>query len=146
MLVSEHFLQRRVEFHETDRAGIIHFSNYFKHMDTAVAEFFRTLDLPGPLTRYWGGTEEEEFDWPYVSVSCEFKKPAQFDDLLQIHIFVKKIGNTSMAFEISFTRESEELARGQVHVVCCKSVNGEPKSHVIPGEIRDKITVASVCS
>ena len=143
MPISELFLQRRVEFHETDQAGIIHFSNYFKYMDTAVAEFFRALGLPGPLTKYWGGIREDEIDWPYVRTTCEFRKPARFDDLLQIHIWVKKIGTKSMAFEISFRKGDEELARGEWIVVCCKTVGGQPMGQEIPHNIREKIAVAS---
>jgi acyl-CoA thioester hydrolase len=142
MPIFERFLQRRVEFHETDQAGIIHFSNYFKYMDTAVAEFFRALGLPGPLTRYWGGAGMNEMDWPYISTSCEYKKPARFDDLLDIHIWVKKIGNKSMTFGISFKRQSEELACGEMLVVCCKTIDGLPKSQEIPRPIRERIAVA----
>lgn len=145
MPISEIRLQRRVEFHDTDQAGIIHVSNCFKYMDTAVAEFFRSLGLPGPLTRYWGGTAEDEVDWPYVGTSCQFKKPARFDDLLDILVRVKKIGNKSMAFEISFQRESEELVRAELLVVCCKTYGGHPKSHEIPPEIRERIAVAAEC-
>lgn len=139
MTICEHFFERRMEFHETDRVGMIHFSNYFKHMDTAMAEFFRALELPGPLTRYWGGTEEDELDWPYVSVSCEFKKPAKFDDLLQIHIWVKRIGNKSMTFEISFKKDGEEVAHGQMIAVCSKGIKGQPKPQAIPPEIKERI-------
>ena len=143
-MISEHFMQRRVEFHETDQAGIIHFSNYYKYMDTAVAEFFRALALPGPLTNYWGGNQPDEFDWPYLKASCEFKKPARFDDLLQIRIQVTKIGNSSMNFAISFAREGEEIALGEILVVCCKTIDGLPRSQKIPSEIRERIAVASV--
>ena len=141
MPIGEHFLQKRVEFHETDRAGMIHFSNYFKYMDTAVAEFFRALGLPGPLTRYWGGTQDDELDWPYASVSCDFKKPAHFDDLLQIHIWVKRIGNKSLTFGFSFRKESEELAVGQAIVVCSRGVQGQPRTLEIPQEIRERLIV-----
>ena len=143
MPISEHIVQRRVEFHETDRVGLIHFSNYFKYMDTAVAEFFRSLDLPGPLTNFWGGTEDEEFDWPYVSVSCDFKKPVGFDDLLQIHIWVERIGGKSMAFEVSFGKDGVEVARGHLVVVCARGVKGQPKAEPIPQEIRKRVAVAS---
>ena len=142
MPICEHFLERRVEFHETDRVGMIHFSNYFKYMDTAVAEFFRSLNLPGPLTRYWGGTEENELDWPYVSVACDFKKPAQFDDLLRIRIWVNRIGNKSMTLEISFKKDEEEVARGRMVIVCSRTMQGQPKSQEIPREIRDRIAVS----
>jgi acyl-CoA thioester hydrolase len=146
MTITEHVMQRRVEFHETDQAGIIHFSNYYKYMDTAVAEFFRALDLPGPITKYWGGTGKDEYDWPYIKTSCDFKKPARFDDLLNIHIWIKKIGNKSMTFEISFEKENVELARGEMLVVCCKTIGGGPRSQEIPREIRERIAVASTYS
>ena len=141
MPIGEHFLQKRVEFHETDRAGMVHYSNYFRYLDTAVGEFFRALDLPGPLTRYWGGTKDDELDWPYVSVSCEFKRPAHFDDLLHIHIWVKRIGNKSLTFGFSFRKESEELAVGQAIVVCSKGVQGQPRTLEIPQEIRERLIV-----
>ena len=51
MQIGEWRVERRVEFHETDRVGMVHFSNYFRYMDSAVAEFFRALDLPGPLSQ-----------------------------------------------------------------------------------------------
>ena len=142
----EHVLERRVEFFDTDRAGMVHYSNYFKYLDTAVGEFFRALGLPGPLTQVWGGTKDQELDWPYVSASCDFKKPAQFDDLLRIHIWVKRIGNKSLTFEVSFQKEGDELARAQAVTVCSKGVQGQPRPLSIPDEIRDRICVAPWCA
>ena len=142
MAISEHIFHRRVEFHDTDQAGIIHFSNYFKFMDTAVAEFFRSLGLPGPLTRYWGGNGADEFDWIYLNASCQFKQPARFDDLLEIRIWLKKIGNSSATFTISFRKDGQELACGEMLAVCCKTNNGHPKSCQIPPEVRGRMAVA----
>ena len=141
MPIGEQFLQRRVEFHETDRVGMVHFSNYFKYMDTAVGEFFRALDLPGPLTRYWGGTRDEEWDWPYASVSCDFKKPLQFDDLLDIHIFLKRIGTKSLTFGVSFKKDGEEIAQGQMVVVCSQGIQGQPRTLEIPPFFRERLQV-----
>ena len=36
-------MQRRVEFAETDMAGILHFSNYFRFMESVEHAFFRSL-------------------------------------------------------------------------------------------------------
>ena len=145
MPIGEHFIQRRVEFHETDRVGMLHFANYFRYIDTAVGEFFRTLDLPGPLTRYWGGTQEDELDWPYASVTCEFKKPVQFDDLLRIHLWIQRIGNKSIRFGVSFAREGEEVARGHMTVVCSKGIQGQPRTVEIPSFLRERIAVPAWC-
>ncbi|HWP85451.1 MAG TPA: thioesterase family protein [Terriglobia bacterium] len=143
MTIGELSLQRRVEFHETDRAGLVHFSNYFRFLDTAVGEFFRALKLPGPLTRYWGGTQDDEMDWPYASASCDFKKPLQFDDLLEIHLWVKRIGTKSLTFGVSFRVSGEEVAAGQCVVVCSKGVQGQPRTIEIPAFIRERLCVPS---
>ncbi len=34
-------ITRRVEFHETDMAGIMHFANYFRWMETCETDFYR---------------------------------------------------------------------------------------------------------
>ena len=145
MPICEQMMERRVEFHETDRAGMVHYSNYFRYLDTAVGEFFRALAQPGPLTRYWGGTKDEEMDWVYVSASCDFKKPAQFDDLVRIHLGVKRIGNKSLTFAVSFQRAGEEIARGEAVIVCSQGMQGQPRTLPIPPEIRERISVAPWC-
>ena len=43
---SEHMIVRQIEFVETDMAGIMHFSNFFRLMESAETSFFRSLDLP----------------------------------------------------------------------------------------------------
>ena len=141
MPIGEHTLQRRVEFHETDRVGMVHFSNYLRYMDTAMGEFFRTLGLPGPLTRYWGGTQDDELDWPYASVSCDFKKPLQFDDVVEIRIWIKKIGTKSLTFGVAFQKDGVELAQGQCVVVCSQGIQGRPRTVEIPAFIRERLVV-----
>ncbi|MEC9055374.1 MAG: hotdog domain-containing protein, partial [Verrucomicrobiota bacterium] len=69
--------QRRVEFHETDLAGLVHFSNFYRYMETAEHEFMRSLGHP--VHRQMN---EIEIGWPRVSASCEFRKPARNDDVL----------------------------------------------------------------
>jgi acyl-CoA thioester hydrolase len=141
MKVGEHFMQRRVEFHETDRVGMVHFSNYFRYMDTAVAEFFRALELPGPLTKSWGGNRNDEYDWPYASVSLDFKRPLPFDALLDIHVWLKRIGTKSLTFGISYKVGDAEMAQGQMVVVCSIGTQDQPHTVEIPAIIRERLTV-----
>jgi acyl-CoA thioester hydrolase len=42
----EYKVRRRVEFSETDMAGIVHYSNFFRYMEAAEHEFFRSLGSP----------------------------------------------------------------------------------------------------
>ena len=40
---SESNITRRVEFSETDMVGIVHYSNFFRYMETAEHAFFRSI-------------------------------------------------------------------------------------------------------
>ena len=70
---------RRVEFGDTDMAGIVHFANFFRYMEAAETDFLRSLGL----SVSW---EEagRRYGLPRVSASCDYSKPARFGDLLTI--------------------------------------------------------------
>ena len=63
---------RRVEFYETDMAGIVHFSNFYKWMEQCEHEFFRSLGLSIVRNQPDGST----IGWPRVSSQCRFESPA----------------------------------------------------------------------
>ena len=64
---------RRVEFHETDMAGIVHFSNFFRYMEAAEHEFLRSRGLSVVLD--WEG---QRLTFPRVAASCDFRRPLRF--------------------------------------------------------------------
>ena len=106
---------RRVEFADTDLAGIMHFANFFRYMESAEAEFLRSLGLSVKL-----GWEGQQIGFPRVSASCDYLKPAQFEDVIEITVHLQKIGTKSLTWAFEFHREGELLARGQVSSVCCQ--------------------------
>jgi acyl-CoA thioester hydrolase len=105
---------RRVEFADTDLAGIMHFSNFFRYMESAEAEFLRSLGLSVTL-----GWEGRQIGFPRVSASCDYLKPARFEDVFDITVRILKIGTKSITYALEFHRGEELLARGQVSSVCC---------------------------
>src|SRR6185436_17612716 len=72
---------RRVEFGDTDMAGIMHFSNFFRFMEAAESDFLRSLGLS--VSWFEDGTK---WGFPRVSAACDFKKPAKFQDVLSITV------------------------------------------------------------
>ena len=68
-MVFEFRLKRRVQFYETDAAGIVHFSNYFRYMEEAEHALWRSAGI----TISGSGSE---IGWPRVSVSFEYLQPA----------------------------------------------------------------------
>ena len=134
-MVFEHRQQRRIPFHETDSAGIVFFANYFKWMDEAECEFFRSLNLPGPLVDHWGAVGKNALDWTIVNVSCEFLKPLVFDDLIEVHMWVKRKGTKSITFAFSFLKDGEQVARGEKINCCTQGIGHEHRAAPIPDYI-----------
>ena len=105
---------RRVEFADTDMAGLVHFSNFFRYMEAAEVEFLRSLGL----SVAWG--PEQPLGFPRVSATCNFLRPARFGDLLDISVSVQKVGRKSVTYAFESSRDGELIARGQVSSVCCR--------------------------
>ncbi len=87
----------RVEFHETDMAGIVHFSNFFRFMECAEVEFLRTRGLSVALS--WEG---ELIGFPRVSATCDYLKPARFEEVLDITVTVERLGGKSVTYGFEF--------------------------------------------
>ena len=107
--------QRRVEFGETDMAGIVHFANFYRYMEQAEQEFLRSQGL-SVMQKQPDGTT---VGWPRVSASCSFKSPAFYEDVLDIVVSVARKGVKSLTFRFEFRRGETLIAVGQLKTVCC---------------------------
>jgi acyl-CoA thioester hydrolase len=130
-------VSRRVDFADTDMAGIIHFSNYFRYMEFAEVAFLRSRGLSVAMT--WG---EEHLGFPRVSATCDFLRPIRFEDVVEIEVRVERVGSKSVTYSFEFTHEGTPVARGRVTAVCCRV---QPGAHAIesieiPEEIRRRLT------
>ena len=57
--------------------------------------------------------------WPRVSASCHFHAPARYEDMIDVHLRVERIGVKSLTFEIEFYRDGLKLATGRMKSACC---------------------------
>ena len=80
-------ITRRVEFFETDLAGIMHFSNFFRFMEAAEYAFFRSLGFS--VTRSHNGLA---LCLPRVHAECDYAAPLCFDDEVQVRLLVERKG------------------------------------------------------
>lgn len=123
---------RRIEFGDTDMAGIVHFSNFFRFMEAAECAFLRTLGLSVRLE--WEG---QALGFPRVSASCDYFRPARFEDVLDVAVILDSIGRKSVTYVFEFSRHGELVARGKVTSVCCRVVEGNRLESVeIPTSLR----------
>ena len=131
---------RRVEFSETDMAGIVHYSNFFRYMEVAEHEFFRRLGF-SVVTRM----VDPPVGWPRVHARCDYKQPLRFEDEFEIHMLVTEKRSKSLTYEFRFrkiTAPPGEVARGSLTVVCVTHENGKMVPTTIPKTMVDKIEVA----
>jgi len=134
-------LTRQVEFSDTDMAGIMHFSNFFRFMEAAEHAFFRSLGF----SIHAAGSE---VGWPRVHADCDFKHPLRFEDVVEIHLLVREKRAKSIVYTIVFRKLNEqparEVARGTLAVACVKrdKEGGKMTGIPIPKALADKIEVA----
>lgn len=126
---------RRVEFCDTDMAGIAHFANFFRWMESAEVEFLRVRGLSVKLD--WEG---QMLGFPRVSATCDYAKPARFQDLLDIDVTLERVGAKSVTYAFEFSRAGEFLARGKVTSVCCRVKEGNQLEAIeIPASYRKRL-------
>jgi 4-hydroxybenzoyl-CoA thioesterase/acyl-CoA thioester hydrolase len=126
---------RRVEFCDTDAAGIMHFVAYFRMMEQAEHDLLRSVGL-SVVQQDAGGT----LSWPRVAARCEFKAAARFEDLLEIEVRLARLGQRSITYAHCFLREGAVLAEGEITAVCCRMLPGKPPQPVaIPEVFREKL-------
>jgi acyl-CoA thioester hydrolase len=106
---------RRVQFFETDMAGIVHFANFYRWMEETEHEYFRSLGL-SIMERRDDGTY---IGWPRVSASCSFEQPAFYEDVLQVRLDVERIGVKSLTMAIEFWKGDQRIAAGRMKTACC---------------------------
>ena len=134
--MSEFITQRRVEFANTDMAGIVHFANFYRWMEEAEHEYFRSLGL----TIMKKQPDGSYIGWPRVSASCHFEAPAYHEDLLEIRLRVERIGVKSLTFYVEFHCNGRRLAHGRMKTACCLcGLESGLKSIEIPADYRDVI-------
>lgn len=129
--------RRRVEFRDTDAAGIVHFSAFFFWMESAEHELLRSAGLQ-VFERHEDGSE---FSWPRVSVSCDYRSTAQFGDELDIAVSVAAVGRTSVTYHFLFEHQGRAVAEGRVVAVRCLMRPGDRlKPVAIPADVLARLT------
>jgi acyl-CoA thioester hydrolase len=127
--------RRFVEFSDTDMAGIMHFSAFFRYMEGAEHELLRSLGFS-----VYSEVDGVPISFPRVAASCEYHSPARCEDVLEIEVAVQRVGEKSVTYGFSFRIGERGVATGEMSSVCCRVEHGKPpKSMPIPAEIAGKL-------
>jgi len=135
---SEYRLRRRVQFHEVDGAGIVHFSCFFRYMEEAEHALWREAGLsispPGA-----------EVAFPRVSTTFEFHRPLRFEDEFDVHLRIADIAEKTMRYTCDVIRGDTRIATGTMAIACVSHKAETPMKAVpIPAAIASRFDVAAV--
>jgi 4-hydroxybenzoyl-CoA thioesterase/acyl-CoA thioester hydrolase len=124
--------RRRVEFRDTDAAGIVHFSAFFFWMESAEHELLRSAGIA--VVDH--GPNGIDASWPRVSATCDYVSAARFGEDLDIEVGVAAVGRTSVTYSFAFSHAGRSVARGRVVAVRCLMHPGrKPEAVPISAEI-----------
>lgn len=132
---SAHTLTRRVLFHETDLAGVVHFSCFFRYMEEAEHALWREAGLS--IAR-----RGSEIGWPRVAASFEFKRPLYFEDEFQACVRIVAMTHKTIRYACALSKDGETVATGSMTIACVVQRPNEPmRSMAIPSEITNRLQV-----
>ena len=128
-MATEFTHKRRVQFYETDAAGIVHFSWFFRYMEEAEHALWREAGLSIH-------PEQSAIGWPRVGASCEFHRALKFEQEFEVTIRVTEITKRTMSYACEMTQDGQRIATGTLKIACVsKFPDGTMKSVEIPEDM-----------
>ena len=118
-------VRHRVEFRDTDAAGIMHFSTFFTYMEEVEHEFLRAGGksvMPCSM--------EPHLSWPRVAAKCDYRSPLRFEEEFDVELDVIRLGQKSVTYGFRFLIGNSVHATGSLTAVCCRMEQGRPPQSV----------------
>jgi len=129
---SEYTFRRRVQFYETDVAGIVHFSWFFRYMEEAEHALWREAGLSIH-------PRDSDIGWPRIATSFEFYRPLRFEDEFDVHLRVAEMTKKTIRYECTLTKGDEKIATGSMTIACVRK-KPTMQGIEIPDEVRKRVT------
>ncbi|HAV33037.1 MAG: acyl-CoA thioesterase [Planctomyces sp.] len=111
-MISEHQIEIRVRYSETDAMGFLHHANYVKYFEIGRMELFRTQG--GSYRRM----EELGLFFVVAKVQVRYRRPARYDDLLTLHTRISRTTTVRLEHSYQLFRGEELLAEADSTLAC----------------------------
>ena len=125
----------RVRWMECDAQGIVYNGAYLGYLEIGQAEYYRNLGFAIyviPRSGY--------FDFAVVKSTLEFKAPARVDEIIELHVRVSNIGNTSLTLNMEIYPEGNERLLTSIEAVYVGYDAATESSKRVPDDIRRLVT------
>ena len=96
-------IQIRVRYGETDQMGVVYYGNYALYLEMGRVEWLRKLGI------YYKYIEENGIILPVVSMSINYKKPAGYDEVINVKTQLKNRPTSKIEFDYEITNEQGEI-------------------------------------
>jgi YbgC/YbaW family acyl-CoA thioester hydrolase len=127
-------IEERVRWGDVDAASIIFYGAYIRFFEFAETELFRAVGLP------YGRMFDELDIWlPRAHLECDFRRAARLDDLLEVSVFVGRVGTKSLRLNFEVRRNGEDELLAEAHFVLVAVRRGTFESVPVPEELRHRL-------
>ena len=127
-------IEERVRWGDVDAARIIFYGAYIRFFEFAETELFRTVGLP-----YSVMFDELDVWLPRAHLECDFRHAAQLDDLLEVSVFVGRIGRSSLRLNFEVRRKGEDVLIAEAHFVLVSVRRDTFETVPVPEELRRRL-------
>jgi len=127
-------IAERVRWGDVDAARIIFYGAYIRFFEIAETELFRAVGLP------YGLMFDQLDVWlPRAHLECDFRQAAQLDDLLEVSVYVGRIGTKSLRLNFEVRRNGDPSLVAEAHFVLVAVRRGTFDSVSVPAELRQRL-------
>jgi acyl-CoA thioester hydrolase len=114
----------RVRYEETDRMGVVYYSNYFVYFEVGRTELMRSLGVA------YRSLEDEGIHLPVSEASCRYLGSLHYDDLALVETWISGLGKARITFDYRISRlegdRRAKVAEGST-TLACLSAEGRPR-------------------
>ena len=126
---------------DVDAARIIFYGAYIRFFEFAETELFRAVGLP------YGVMFDELDVWlPRAHLECDFRQAAQLDDLLEVAVFVGRVGTKSLRLNFEVRRKGEDAPVAEAHFVLVAVRRETFETVPLPEELKRRLAPYTVMS
>ncbi|HEX8143574.1 MAG TPA: thioesterase family protein [Pyrinomonadaceae bacterium] len=127
-------IEERVRWGDVDAARIIFYGAYIRFFEFAETELFRAVGLP-----YSVMFDELDVWLPRAHIECDFRSAAQLDDLLEVCVYVGRIGKSSIRLNFEVRRKGEAAMVAQAHFVLVSVRRDTFETVPVPEELQRRL-------
>jgi YbgC/YbaW family acyl-CoA thioester hydrolase len=130
----QYCIEERVRWGDVDAASIIFYGAYIRFFEFAETELFRAVGLP-----YSVMFDELDIWLPRAHLECDFRRAAKLDDMLEVCVFVGRVGNKSLRLDFEVRRKGEAETLAEAHFVLVAVRRDTFETVAVPEELKKRL-------